>query len=153
MHAPLPIRLLARALSRAGITTLLLAGLILAPSAGRAAEPAQNAARTEETTELWSGTVLSATFRAGICTRRDGAVRGVFLLTHKSGDTDVYHIYGSRVDGEVQARHASGHVFRARVDGNGALTGTVRIKNRIKLTMKGTSRSGVPLSDDCAPLQ
>ncbi len=97
--------------------------------------------------------MLSATFKAGICTRPGNGVRGVFLLTHKNGDTDVYHVYGYREGGFVEVRHASGHIFKARVEPDGTLEGKARIRNRVSLTLKGKSTPGVQLTDDCAPLQ
>ncbi len=125
---------------------VLALALCLVPAQGRCADAG-------ESTELWEGKVLSATFAAGICTKPGGAVRGVFLLTHRSGDTDVYHVYGYRDGNMVEVRHPSGHVFRAEVAPDGTLEGRARIKNRISLTLKGRSTPGVPLSDDCAPLK
>ncbi len=117
------------------------------------AAPAARCADPGERTELWEGNVLSATFKAGICTRPNNGVRGVFLLTHKNGDTDVYHVYGYREGSFVAVRHAAGPIFRAEVAPAGTLEGKARIRNRVSLTLKGKSTSGVPLTDDCAPLQ
>ncbi len=135
------------------VLVLCTAFFLLAMPARATAGSAHPVNEQGERTELWTGKVLSATFKAGICTRPNGAVRGVFWLRHANGDVDVYHVYGFRNGEEVEVRHPSGHIFRARVTPDGNLSGKVRIKNRIGLTMKGSSQRDVPLSDDCAPLR
>ena len=86
-----------------------------------------------------------------MCTKPDGRVRGVFHLRQRSGEVDVYHVYGKRVGPVVEARHGSGHTFTGEIDGD-RVTCSVRLKNGMSVKMKGTRTVGVPVTDDCAPL-
>ncbi len=106
-----------------------------------------------ETTELWTGSILTAKYRAGVCTKKDGSARGVLYLTHASGQTDVYHVYGHKKDNYFELRHESGHVGQITEAGDGSLKGTVRVKNRYKISVSGRSQHNVQLTDDCAPLR
>ncbi len=107
----------------------------------------------EETTELWTGSILTATFRAGVCTKKDGTARGVLYLTHANGNTDVYHVYGHKKDNLFELSHSSGHSGQIRESEDGSLKGIVRIKNKYKFNVKGRSQLHVQLTDDCAPLR
>ena len=68
--------------------------LCAAPLWSFAAAPAGNTG-TYEVTELWTGDVLTASFRMGMCFAADGKLRGVVLLRSSNGQVDVYHVYGS----------------------------------------------------------
>ncbi len=104
-----------------------------------------------ERTEYWSGKILSATFRATMCRRPDGALRGVFLLTHKNGSTDSYHVFG-RVEGNsFEARHGSGHVISGDLGNPGEVSGRMRLKNGMSFKFKSPRTYDVPVTDDCAP--
>ena len=48
-------------------------------------------AAPDEYTELWYGSVLTASFRVAVCVKPDGALRGVVYLKPLTGDGDVYH--------------------------------------------------------------
>lgn len=120
------------------------------PAKGSAASRTTGAA-PDEKTELWTGSVYTSTFRATMCTKPDGRVRGVFNLRLRSGQVDVYHVYGTNRGGHIEARHSSGHTFVGRTDGD-KVTCTVKIKNRMSVKMKGRRQVGVPVTDDCAPI-
>lgn len=105
-----------------------------------------------EVTELWQGSVLGAGFRAGVCFAASGDARGVLLLTHANGQTDVYHLAGRISDNAFELRHGSGHVFRGRLLPGGKMEGRVRLNNGLSLSLSGTRRLDVPLAPDCAPL-
>lgn len=82
--------------------------LCAAPLWSFAAAPAGNTG-TYEVTELWTGDVLTASFRMGMCFAADGKLRGVVLLRSSNGQVDVYHVYGSVQNNTFSATHGSGH--------------------------------------------
>ncbi len=130
---------------------LLLFLLCLPLSCGSAhAAPAGTGARPGESTELWTGTVLTAKFRASVCVRKDGSLRGVALLRHRRGTVDVYHIYGTAKDGRVDARHGSGHRFTGELEGARASL-QIRLANGMRFNVKCLRTLGIPVTDDCAP--
>lgn len=135
------------------LCALLLAVLVAAAPAlaGQSGKAAQ-ATQLRETAEVWTGSVLSATFRIGMCTRSDGTARGVFLLTHKNGDTDVYHLHGHIRDLDIEVRHGSGHVLKANLNDPAEVRGSMRLKNGMRFSLKGKRHYNAPVSADCAPL-
>lgn len=110
------------------------------------------AAAPGEQSEMWQGKVLGASFRAGVCYDARGRARGVLLLTHASGQTDVYHLNGVMAGGSFELRHGSGHVFSGSLDSSSAMSGRVRLANGLRLSLKGRRIFGQPLAQDCAPL-
>ncbi len=144
-------RPLGRSLWRRLVLCGLAAALFAAP-VPLLAEPLPGAPGSEESVEVWSGSILSATFRVGMCTRPDGALRGVFLLTHKNGNTDVYHLYGRVRDLEFEARHASGHVIWGDLSDPGTVRGKMRIKGGMKFSFEGKRQYNARVSADCTPL-
>ncbi len=157
---PAPLSALQHVLFRPLLLAIL--ALCLVPTAPCAAQGpqgqavqrpvAQQSAPRLERTEVWTGSVLSATFRAGMCTRPDGSLRGVFLLTHSNGQTDVYHLYGHAEGNEFEARHASGHVLTGTYVDVETVKGRMRLKNGMKFKYKGHRHLNAPVTDDCAPL-
>lgn len=160
----------AAALALAGGLTGFDAGASMARD-GQEPAPAAPAARTGETTaeqagdravivsgpgevtELWSGKVLTATFRAGMCFSADGRARGVLLLRHANGQEDVYHLKGTIRSNTFDLAHSSGHVFAGRLTGPHSMEGRVTLKNGLRLSLEGTRTLDVPLvAEDCAPL-
>ena len=106
-----------------------------------------------EVTELWTGKVLTATFRAGMCFRTDGKARGVLILRHANGNEDTYHLYGHIRDNAFELTHGSGHSFTGRLTGPKSMEGRVKLKNGLALNLEGTRELDVPLvAEDCAPL-
>ena len=106
-----------------------------------------------EVTELWTGKVLTATFRAGMCFRTDGRARGVLILRHSNGQEDTYHLYGSIRDNAFDLSHGSGHTFTGRITGPRSMEGRVKLKNGLSLNLEGKREQDVPLAaEDCAPL-
>ncbi len=110
-------------------------------------------AAPQERAEVWTGSILTATVTAGVCFRPDGILRGVFLLKHKNGAVDVYHMYGGMSeDGEITARHGSGHSFTGRFEDDGTVKGSFRLSSGLKFSYTGRRRLDAPVTDDCAPL-
>ena len=106
-----------------------------------------------EVTELWTGKVLTATFRAGMCFGADGKARGVLILRHANGQEDPYHLYGSIRDNAFALTHSSGHSFTGRITGPRSMEGRVKLKNGLALNLEGERSLDVPLAaEDCAPL-
>lgn len=135
--------------------TIVLAAVLCGPASvlqALAAPPPPQAPEQAEHVEVWTGSILSATFRVGMCTRPDGALRGVFLLTHKSGETDVYHIYGHATDTTFEASHASGHTFWGDLSDPGTVRGKMRIKRGMRFSFEGKRHYNARVSEDCTPL-
>ncbi len=107
-------------------------------------------ARPGEATELWTGSVLTAKFRASVCVKRDGSLRGVALLKHRTGAVDVYHIYGTSKHGRVEARHGSGHRATGELEGTQANM-HIRLASGLRFNVKCRRTLGIPVTDDCAP--
>ena len=106
-----------------------------------------------EVTELWTGKVLTATFRAGMCFGADGKARGVLVLRHANGQEDVYHLYGGIRANAFDLAHSSGHSFTGRLTGPRSMEGRVKLKNGLSLSLEGERTPDVPLvAEDCAPL-
>lgn len=110
------------------------------------------AASPDEKTEVWQGTVLGAKFRTGVCFAPDGSARAVLLLTHRNGQTDVYHLYGHLADNAFELRHGSGHLFRGKLKSDGRMKGRVRLAGGLSMSLSGTRTPNLPLAEDCAPL-
>lgn len=105
-----------------------------------------------EQRELWTGSLYSSTYRAGVCLGADGNVRGVLLLRQSSGKVDVYHFYGAHKDGVINAHHPSGHVFKGGFDDADTVRGKITLKNGFNVTLKGRRTHDAPLSETCRPL-
>ena len=118
--------------------------LCAAPLWSFAAAPAGNTG-TYEVTELWTGDVLTASFRMGMCFAADGKLRGVVLLRSSNGQVDVYHVYGS-------ATHGSGHKITGRFLPGDDVEVKIRLGNGMRFTTVARRFRDVPLTDDCAPL-
>ena len=106
-------------------------------------------AAPDEYTELWYGSVLTASFRVAVCVKPDGALRGVVYLT---GDVDVYHIYGHLENNSFRATHSSGHLFTGRLTGPDTMEAKIRLSSGKKLSLEGRRKHGVKVTSDCAPL-
>ncbi|MGN0009129.1 MAG: hypothetical protein ACI33N_05695 [Desulfovibrionaceae bacterium] len=115
------------------------------PSGGREA-PADGNLR-----EVWTGSLYSSTFRAGVCTRPDGSMRGVLLLQLANGDVDVYHVHGKKHGDELQATHPSGHSFRGSLDSPTAVQGVISLKNGMNISLRGRrwQQAALPEEDAC----
>lgn len=121
--------------------------------AEEASGPATITSGSGEVTELWTGKVLTATFRAGMCFGADGKARGVLLLRHANGQEDAYHLFGSIRANAFDLSHSSGHSFTGRLTGPRSMEGSVRLKNGLRLSLKGERIPDAPLlAEDCAPL-
>jgi len=105
------------------------------------------AASGEERRELWTGSLYSSTYRAGICIKSNGEVYGALYLRQTNGAVDRYTISG-RVDGEViTARHNSGHEFKGRFVSEDTVQGELTLKNGHKLNVRA-SRGPEPEVDE-----
>ncbi|MDR2054464.1 MAG: hypothetical protein LBQ10_01130 [Desulfovibrio sp.] len=118
---------------------------ILAPTAAGAQNPV-------EATELWTGSLYTSTYRAGLCFSPQGAVRGVLHLRLKNGKVDVYHIAGVIHGNEIEASHSSGHKFTGELVAPDRVEGVIALKNGMKIELSGRRERGVLLApEDCAP--
>ena len=109
-------------------------------------------AAPDEYTELWYGSVLTASFRVAVCVKPDGALRGVVYLKPLTGDVDVYHIYGHLENNCFRATHSSGHLFTGRLTGPDTMQAKIRLSSGKKLSLEGRRKHGVKVTSDCAPL-
>lgn len=106
-----------------------------------------------ETTELWTGSLYSSSYRAGLCIAPNGDVRGVLHLELASGEVSVYHFYGKVRQGRIEVSHSSGHVFKGQLASENAVEGVVRLRNGMRIRMEGRRVHGVRLAPaNCAPL-
>ena len=107
----------------------------------------------KQTTEYWEGKVLTARFRAGMCFQPNGKAHGVLILTHRNGNEDVYHLYGTYRDSYFDLSHSSGHYFNGQRTGPDSMEGQVKLSNGMKMKLKGSRKQNVSLkAPDCAPL-
>lgn len=107
----------------------------------------------EQDTELWEGKILTARFRAGMCFKPDGKAMGVLILTHRNGNEDVYHLYGSMKNNKFNLSHSSGHYFNGELTGPDSMSGLVKLANGMKMSLKGSRKQNVTLkAPDCSPL-
>lgn len=109
-------------------------------------------AAPDEYTELWYGSVLTASFRVAVCVKPDGALRGVVYLKPLTGDVDVYHIYGHLENNSFRATHSSGHLFTGRLTDPDTMEAKIRLSSGKKLSLEGRRKHGVKVTSDCAPL-
>lgn len=107
----------------------------------------------EHTTELWQGKALGATFRVGICYRKNGQAQGVLLLRHRNGQQDVYHLYGTLSNNEFHLTHSSGHKLQGTLTGENSMKGRAKLANGLALSLSGKRERNARLAAaDCAPL-
>lgn len=118
----------------------------------RACRASGTGAAPDEYTELWYGSVLTASFRVAVCVKPDGALRGVVYLKPLTGDVDVYHIYGHLENNSFRATHSSGHLFTGRLTGPDTMEAKIRLSSGKKLSLEGRRKHGVKVTSDCAPL-
>lgn len=144
---------LARSFSLVALACLFVLQVASAAPAEEMATPRTIKSGSGEVTELWTGKVLTATFRAGMCFRTDGRARGVLILRHANGQEDTYHLYGHIRANAFDLTHGSGHSFTGRLTGPKSMEGRVKLKNGLSLNLEGTREQDVPLAaEDCAPL-
>jgi hypothetical protein len=95
-----------------------------------------SASSGEERRELWTGSLYTSTYRAGVCIKSDGEVYGALYLRQANGEVDRYTITG-KVDGEhITARHHSGHEFKGRFVSEDTVQGKRALKNGHKLDVR-----------------
>ncbi len=127
--------------------------LLAAPAASLGAENSYMKPGKERSVELWEGKILTARFRAGMCYKPDGKAMGVLILTHRNGNEDVYHLYGSVKNNKFDLSHSSGHYFNGELTGPDSMEGHVKLANGMKMSLKGSRKQNVTLkAPDCAPL-
>ncbi|MCL1985355.1 MAG: hypothetical protein FWG59_02780 [Betaproteobacteria bacterium] len=105
------------------------------------------ASPVEEHRELWTGSLYSSTYRAGICIRSNGDMYGALYLRQASGAVDRYTIVG-KVDGDrITASHHSGHTFIGSFTSENTVRGELTLKNGYKMDVQA-SRSPDPEVDE-----
>ena len=139
-------------MTRRGLCCLCLTCCLCFFPAQCPAAGGEGAGGTVEVTELWTGDVLSASFRMGMCFSASGKLRGVVLLRSASGQIDVYHVYGSVQNNTFSATHGSGHKISGRFLSGDSVEVKIRLGNGMRFTTIARRSLDVPLTDDCAPL-
>ena len=114
------------------ILCLLFCALLQAPHL----VPPACAASGKERRELWTGSLYSATYRAGICIKSNGDVYGALYLRQAGGAVDRYTISG-KIDGDrITAKHHSGHEFRGRFTSEDMVQGELTLKNGHRMNVR-----------------
>lgn len=140
------------------LTALLPQARAATQDRNKEAEAPQEAAlaapeKPQESRELWSGSLYTSSYRAGVCIDPEsGKVRGVLLLRTMGGQVDTYHFWGSMDNGDIRASHSSGHNFQGRFISGEAVTGTITLKSGRNIELTGTRTQNAPLTDTCRPL-
>ncbi len=60
------------------------------------------------------------------------------------GQKDTYHFKGVIDEGKITASHYSGHSFRGTLTSRGSVTGVVRTKKGLKISVQGARQLGRP---------
>ncbi len=103
--------------------------------------------------ELWSGSLYTSTYKAGVCLDPQGNVQGVLILRLKNGDEDVYHFKGTKdIQGLLSLKHKSGHSFKGYFESATSIKGKVKTKNGFTVKLQGERQQNVLLGDHCRPL-
>ena len=103
----------------------------------------------EERRELWTGSLYSSTYRAGICIKSNGDMYGALYLRQAAGAVDRYTISG-KVDGEhITARHHSGHEFTGRFASENTVQGELTLKNGHKLAVRALRGPAPEVDEFC----
>ena len=89
-----------------------------------------------ERRELWTGSLCSSTYRAGICIKSNGDVYGALYLRQADGAVDRYTISGKVEGDRITARHNSGHEFKGRFVSEDTVQGELTLKNGHKLNVR-----------------
>lgn len=106
-----------------------------------------------ESVELWTGDIYTSSYRATVCVRPDGSLRGDLLLRIANGHVDEYHFTGHTQNYEVEASHSSGHHFKGRITGPSTVEGTIHLRNGMSVRLKGKrTTQGVQVTPNCEPL-
>lgn len=120
------------------------------PQPAEASPKAQE--QPKEQREIWSGSLYTSTYQAGVCIDPAGKVRGVLLVRTMGGAVDPYHFSGNVEDGIIRATHSSGHTFKGSFTSDNEVQGTITLKSGRNITMSGKRQHDVALTDRCRPL-
>ena len=111
------------------------------------------AAPDEERRELWTGSLYSSTYRAGICIKSDGDVYGAVYLRQAGGAVDRYTISG-KIDGDrITARHNSGHEFKGRFVSEDTVQGKLTLSNGHKMNVRALRGPEPEVDEFCRLVQ
>ncbi len=103
--------------------------------------------------ELWSGSIYSSTFRAGVCIDDNDAVHGVLLLRLKNGQEDVYHFQGNKnLKNVFHIMHRDGHLFSGKIVNATNVSGTLKTSKGFEIELNGKREIEVLLGKNCRPL-
>ncbi len=103
--------------------------------------------------ELWTGSIYSSTYRAGVCMEPKGLVHGVLILRLRNGDEDIYHFRGTKdIKGILHLKHNDGHSFKGQFDSATAVQGNIKLANGFSIKLTGTREQNVLLGQSCRPL-
>jgi hypothetical protein len=98
--------------------------------------PRSCASSGQERRELWTGSLYSSTYRAGICIKSNGDIYGALYLRQADGAVDRYTVSG-KVDGDrITASHHSGHEFTGRFVSEDTVQGELTLKSGPKMEVR-----------------
>jgi hypothetical protein len=89
-----------------------------------------------ERRELWTGSMYSSTYRAGVCIRSNGDIYGALYLRQSNGAVDRYTLSGKVEGDRITARHTSGHEFEGHFASGDTVEGELTLKNGHKLKVQ-----------------
>ena len=104
------------------------------------------ASPAEERRELWTGSLYSSTYRAGICIKSNGDMYGALYLRQANGAVDRYSIVGKVEGNRITASHHSGHEFKGSFVSEDTVRGELTLKNGYKMDVQAL-RSREPEMD------
>ncbi len=129
-------------------------GALFSPLSAKAQEEIPAAPSSPEIRgELWTGSLYSSKYRAGVCIDTDGKTHGVLILTLKDGKEDVYHFHGTKdIHGILRLKHSSGHKFKGHFASATSIEGKVTTKNGFTVKLKGHRAQNILLNGpSCRP--
>lgn len=127
---------------------VILAAALLAAACGTAGA-VSDAAADEERREIWTGSLYSSTYRAGICINAHGDLRGAVYLRQITGAVDRYTVSGKVEDDRITAAHHSGHEFRGRFASPDSVRGELKLKNGRTLEVRAARSQNAEVDESC----
>ena len=103
----------------------------------------------DERRELWTGSLYTSTYRAGICIRSNGDIYGALYLRQADGAVDRYTISGKIEEDRITARHHSGHEFRGRFVSGDTVQGELTLKNGHTLNVRALRGPEPEVDENC----
>jgi hypothetical protein len=139
--------------ARAGRPLFAAAGILVFVFAAFGGAPAEDggASAAAERRELWTGSMYTSTYRAGICIGAGGDLRGMLYLRRADGVVDRYTVFGKVAGEDVTAGHSSGHVFMGRFVSPELVQGELTLKNGHRMNVRAARSHTAEMDEDCRP--